>query len=298
MKLKIIVSALFIMSFLTPFVVKADTVYFAQPVFSGVSGKVFSDVATGNVLGIYSYGVGDITNSFGGWAISDFTGFNVGAPLSTYQSGAASGVNTYGSTSVQMKGEYVGVMLNGFTGPANTAIKNIGYGRAGTNLYPWSSSLGGDPNVCISFDLSVPQYYTEGAALYIVASLYLIDKVTDKRFSLLITAWDNREVVTTEGYVGYDSNTYSYMYGTYFGSGSNFVTKRSASSNSLTGTVPSLNWMSACVSRSNVVNLINDANSSTHGFGFSTNPDNYLLESYGVQTESGEIGGKKGMGRC
>lgn len=41
MKLKIIVSALFIMSFLTPFVVKADTVYFAQPVFSGVSGKVF-----------------------------------------------------------------------------------------------------------------------------------------------------------------------------------------------------------------------------------------------------------------
>jgi hypothetical protein len=270
----------------------AQTVYFSQPVFSGVSGNVYSNVANGSNAAIYSYGVGDITHPFGGWNVADFTKLNTGTPLQTYQSGYASSTNTYGATAVQVKGEYIGVHLNAFTGPQDATLKNISYSKANANLYPWKSSLGADPNACLSFDMSIPGYYSEGAVLYVTPFYYIVDTVTNKRISLMLTAWDSRYVVSSESYVGYDPVTISYMFASYYGPGSRYVEKNTASSNSQTGLVPDLKWMSSCVSRNNILNLIRDSN--LNGFGFSQNPDNYLLDSFGVQTEAAIINGMRG----
>jgi hypothetical protein len=229
-----------------------------------------------------------VSQTISGWNLGDFTGAKSPTPVGKYQRGIDNAA--YRSSAVQMTNTIVGAMVNTDTIPGGSAYSydlanaQVQYSwNASDNLKPWAYATS---NFNFSFYLQVPDaHFTGGAVGYVYAS-FLVDDGNNHQLWLQPQVYDVRGVNSNgiHEFVGYDKGTATVYANTLFGAGTRYCTPTSGSSPSTGTTWSGWRWYSESISRAQLLNAVNDANSK-YGVGLSTNPANYTLTFISIQDE-------------
>ena len=145
---------------------------------------------------------------------------------------------------------------------------------------------------CFLFNLTVPDYYTEGAAEYVTTMFLIQDSKSGKMVWISAGAWDNRLASRYES-VSYDPGTNIPMITTYYGQNNKYVRLIDQYSFlSVTGKFLSEKWFGLCISKDNLRNLVTDLNKKY--LGYSISYEDYQVIIYGIQPEINMVNGKNG----
>jgi hypothetical protein len=264
--------------------------YFYTPeTISGISGRAYANSDCPRRLlnmSVFGGSANAISQSVTGWNLGDFTGVTSPSPLGTYQLGIDN--SWYGSTAVQMTSTEMGAQLHTYSIPSgngNLLNAQVKYTwDYSDDIRPWQHTTS---KLNFSFNLKIPSSYFEGGACgYIYASILLTDPA-GHYFWIQPQIYDSRREPGTE-YVGWDAGTNSAYANTYYRYGNNgvadYCTKNSASYWSTGSTWSSWRWYGFSVSRTQLLNAINDINSAYHA-GLSTNPADWRMTLFSIQDE-------------
>ncbi len=255
---------------------------------SDITGHVYSDpsVLPFHKTIMATFGLGaDATSQTITWNVGDFTGLNVPDPKENYQRGINN--SWYGSTAVQMYGNYAGIQVHTYSAPShpdsNLANAQISYQWSESdNEHPWNydSSI-----MAMRFNLQVPTVWVEGGAVaYSNAILLLEDTSTGKKVWYIVNMYDTRDMSIFKEYIGWDSGTNIPMIITYFGHGTRYTYIPSNSATSTDKTWSDWKFFEFFVSRNNLTWAVNDVNSQ-YSMGLSTDPNNYIILLMTIQGE-------------
>ncbi|HEY0200248.1 MAG TPA: hypothetical protein VGC24_01000 [Burkholderiaceae bacterium] len=224
--------------------------------------------------------------------MGDFTNWHPGTPLGQYQS-SATGAG-YGATAFQLKDWNFAGQIHSWSMPSGNTNGSATYGFGGLNIAGWSSAYGSNPAVCPSFIMAVPQAYLGGSAMYVTTIMEVTDPATGNRMVFDPGAWDSRGAANGEFLFNDDNpepdGSPAPAFGSFFGNGTNFITKTEFSSDSTTGTYDTERWFSYCVDVQKLAYLVDylyntPGTAFYHRYMFSNNFQNYRVTSYGVQPE-------------
>ena len=251
-----------------------------HPTFTNIFGNVKPAPLT-SAIGIYTSGVGNLGYTFNTWNLGDFTNYYPGTPSDYYQAGG-SGVG-YGGTSVQLKDVTFGAQLHTWSTPSNSQILNLTYGGS-VNIQPWAAGFGSDPSLCLSYFLTVPRQYSEGAVHYVTSMFQVNEPVSNKKFWIEAAIWDARGggYLTYEGIANTDQN--DRMVQTALATGKSYSSPMAYSSLASTGTFSTEKWVGVCISKTNLANMVSDL-SAHYQEQWSTAYSDYQVINYGVQPE-------------
>lgn len=286
-----------IASFLAGNSFAADPLYVwaLPPNFNSISGNIHSDVNI-EPIGIYTYGLGDVTHPFNQWNVGDYTEFYSNQPLTNFQTGVDG--NWPRATSFQLQENVFSAQMHTWSTPSYSSLKNATYGAEIGRISPWQSNYetpenNFNPKLCLTYSLTVPKNWPGGTAQYVTASIYIKSPEAGKNISIQISAWDNRGQKIEE-YLGYDQVTDSNIIATFYGSTTKFATLMQNSATSQTNTFSDPKWMAACISKSNLVEIINHLNVNGRNFSTVNDCDGYSISGYGVQPEIATSAGQNG----
>lgn len=240
------------------------------------------------------------------WNVNDFTDSGITmTPYSqiSYNTAAAG----YGSMSMQIGNGRAAYFMNSYDNgwtdgtPARAGwygaqapvqqLKSdtkidIGVGGAinqNTGYRNWNLSR--RAQVCVSANYKMNYFGGESdKAIQSYFGFFIYDHATGKEFNVTFNIWDNRIYTPTDGAGG--SEIGRYVHG-YFGN-SAFMTKQSGSADTMRGTpVSGYTWYHGCITRQNLVNIINKYNESPEVINkmSNTNLGNYELKGVYLQTE-------------
>jgi hypothetical protein len=277
---------------LLPSTSMAGTIYFYTPQSVGnISGRAYAD---GNApvhwLNMSTFGETSsaVSQTISGWNVGDFTGVESPSPVGEYQLGIDNAA--YGSAAVQMTNTTVGAMVNTFTIPGGSGYNNnlanaqVQYKwNASDNLTPWAYTTS---NFYFSYYLQVPKsYFTGGAVGYVYAS-FLVTDGNGHNLWIQPQAYDVRGVNSNgiHEFIGFDKGTATVFADTKYGAGTRYCSEEQSSNSSTGSTWSGFRWYGETISRTQLLNAVNDANSK-FGAGLSTNPANYKLLFISIQDE-------------
>jgi hypothetical protein len=231
--------------------------------------------------------------------IASTTGFNPGTPYSDWQEGDSSSSNV-----CQAKGSTWGFKVSGASN--NNCYPNIACGMhhfaklsGGTSNRPWSSAYGTSPSPALTFSHNVTAQtanYTQGVFGYFCPTL--MDVSTNNYIEYCFVEWQKGsgypnisqfdqlgDCATTPSQKNVD------IVFTAFGSNQTWSTQRAGSGNTF-GNVPGSAYLTASITKENLLAAINRINSPAGppngcNRGLSTNLDNYALIGFEHGVEGG-----------
>lgn len=266
---------------------------------------------------ISGYGAGRTTQKTA-WDMSGFTGYKIADPRDSYQQTLNNAY--YGSTGCQAKGNQFGYMLNNYfdadgTSPG-TGIRTaqmyvkFNYG----DIKPWSSvKYGQNPK------LRLQTYYKKksnviqnGGNQQTYMYVGLVDSSSMQSFWYMMSLWDSRgskindfPPIISDAVGGGGTTNFNVLGNLNDGTAQSKLVARhwasqSTSSGKRTNTIP--DWYAGYITKENLLNAITSANSfidsapvnalhSKHHF--STNPADYSLTAFAVDTEADGKGPKQ-----
>ncbi len=264
-----------------------------QESLSGISGNVYADTAGPyEQFHIVTWKQGAVTNPVS-WNIGDFTGYYPAGTASLYQT--ANDNATYGKSALQIKGSTFGLYINTWACPPpygnNIYAAYLTYRISSPYLYAWkSSSYGINATLVWSFDTAIPDLSATGSAIpYTLCCNYMYDSSISKGCWLNWRFFDPRgDSVFTSENIMWDVGTMTPMVRTMPG-GSRFSTTAGYSSCYKTAVYADWEIFGFSVSRSQISNIATDLNAylatTTNTYRYSTNPDNWRIQSVNVAME-------------
>lgn len=231
--------------------------------------------------------------------IANATGFNPGTPYADWQQGDSSSSNV-----CQAKGSTWGFKITG--GANNSCTPNIACGMhhyaklsGGTSNRPWSSSYGTSPSPALTFSLNVTAQtavYNQGVFGYFCPTL--LDTSTNNYIEYCFVEWQKGSGYPNISHFDKLGACATTDYGknvdivfTAFGPSQTWSTQRGGSGNTF-GSVPGSAYLTASITRQNLLNAINAINAPAPqpngcSRGLSTNLDNYALIGFEHGVEGG-----------
>ncbi|OHB59718.1 MAG: hypothetical protein A2Y12_14775 [Planctomycetes bacterium GWF2_42_9] len=289
--------------FFIGFTAEAGTTNWYSPVsVSNISGHAYANPANGGPthtpICITWYCGNDAVDESISWAVGDFSGYYPASPLTQYQRGID---NTwYGSCAVQMKDDYAGFQLHGYSAsqPPNLDLRSMYYQynfTAQDQLYPWGQ--GGYFRYSAYIQVPAKYFQGSGACGYFDFIMHLTDTSTGNGVWIVVAAYDSRGSSALYEGASWDSGTNTAMVVSYFGSGRRYLTLGD-SSYSFTGTTWSgLRYYAYKMYGQDVTDWATDLN-NTYGTNFSTTPSHYRLNGFNLGPEIYVPSGTNGWMSC
>ena len=252
------------------------------------------------------------------WDMSPFTGYKINDPRDAFQQTLNSAY--YGSSGCQAKGNQFGYMLNSFF-DANGTSPGTGIRTAqmyvkfnyGT-IKPWSSAkYGANPKLRLeTFYKKKGGVIQNGANQQTYMYVGLVDSTTMQSFWYTMSLWDSRgskindfPPILSDQASGGGTTNFNVLGNLNDGTSQSKLVSRhwasqSTSSKSRSNTIP--DWYAGYITKDNLKNAISSANAfidaaspgSIHSKNhFSTNPEDYSLTAFAVDTESDGKGPKQ-----
>lgn len=245
------------------------------------------------------------------WDMSPFTGLKFNSPRGSFQQ--TINPDYYGSSGCQAKGGKYGMMLNNYVDANHTpALQGIRTAQMYVklnykNIRPWSSAkYGQNPK------LRLQTYYKKkasviqnGANQQTYMYVGLVDTTTYQSFWYTISLWDSRgskinnfPAILSDNLSGGGTTNFNVLGNLNDGTTQSKLVSRhwasQATSSAVRGsTIP--DWYAGYITKDSLLNAINSANAfidasdktALHSnLHFSTNPEDYALTAFAVDTES------------
>ncbi|NOU36277.1 MAG: hypothetical protein HOO88_05870 [Kiritimatiellaceae bacterium] len=280
-----------------------------QKALNGIAGNIYSDTtgAVYNQFQVVTWKQGTVTNPVS-WAVGDFTGYYPAGTKTLYQ--AANSNATYGKSALQIKASTFGVFINSWACPPLPAGGNniyasyITYRISSPYLYAWkSSSYGASATLVWNFDSSVDTLSATGSALpYTLCCNYMVDTSISKACWLSWRFFDPRgDYIFVGENIGWDAMTATPTVRTMPG-GTRYSTTMGYSSSYKTNVYTNWEPFGFSVSRNQIVNIANDLNAylatTTNTYRYSTNPDDWRIQSVNVAMEMACPNGESDERNC
>lgn len=238
----------------------------------------------------YSYGLGTAALSQPiSWNVQSFTGLGVPSPNSTYQAGVNNG--WYGSSACQVTGTSMGFQVHKDSGqnpspPGWIYGTQLAHNFSSWTRRPWSDSYGSGARMRLQTNYAIQARdgtYTAGLVQYGQVFVSLVDLAHSKSIWFTISMWDSRGV-QPESVQPDTGGTTNFNVVTHFANGLRYASPHPNSQNSAGNSSCGCLWYSAYVSRTNLLNAVNDIN-ARFGQNYSTNPNDYAINFVGAGTE-------------
>lgn len=196
------------------------------------------------------------------WDVNEMTSAGI-SKRSDFQ--ASSNINSYGSSSVQWKGDKFSAWLHTWSiSPSANPLVNywsIAFGGpiSGDNR-AWSTSIfGSNPMLCSGHFQKVHKLYSSGGIVfYNYVGLFIRDVTTGHEVNIVVSAWDSRVGMNFTEYMGNDVQMGAFVQ-SYIG-GRRYTTPMPWTRMANTDTEKPEEWYGFCITRENLANIIADYN--------------------------------------
>ncbi len=239
---------------------------------------------------IHTGGLGDVSARSIPWPVKDFTRFDPTGNPGDFQKGVAE--DFYGSSAVQLQGYTAGMHIHSYSSPTSGIYKlaQVAYAWE-QNVFPWK--YGGKANLCMSYYAAVPNSWTgDGSINYSYIAAAVRDMSTGKVLWIAMIHYDSRgEDGFYEGPVWWEEQNTAIAVG-YYG-GQRYSSLIPTSYRSTGKTWNNWRYYGCGISQGQLQAMVNDIN-DRYDLKFSTSPDEYRLELFGVGPEMTVTGGKQG----